>query len=169
VYNPAWQRKYLGCASTQADARQTLLGGVMLDVAWGLFESRMARNPASDPNAVWTEITSRYLHIVPHPELSWWAVRGQLVDDPGYMITYALSAFATADLRAKIRARIGEFDAGNSAWYRLVSDQLFRYGGELEPRALLHGFLGRPVSQQALLAAITELNAPAGVRTQGSR
>jgi len=75
----------------------------MLDVAWALFEARMLRNPALDPNAVWTQITHRYLHIVPHPELSWWAVRGQLVHLPGYMVNYGLGAVLTADLREHVR------------------------------------------------------------------
>ena len=158
VFNPAWQRKYLGCASTEAEGLRARLGAVMLDVAWGLFEIRMARSPTSDPNVVWTDITSRYLHISPHPELSWWAVRGQLVDDPGYMITYALGAFVTADLRARIRAQIGEFDAGNARWYHYVSANLFRYGGEREPRELLRRFLGRPVMQDALVADIRRMN-----------
>jgi len=160
VFNPAWQRRYLGCAGTESEGRRARLGSVILDVAWGLFEIRMARNPASDPNAVWTEITSRYLHIAPHPEWSWWAVRGQLVDDPGYMITYALGAFVTADLRAHIRARIGKFDAGNKAWYPFVSARLFRYGGEVEPQLLLRRFLGRPVTQAALLTDIRALGTP---------
>ena len=160
VFNPAWQRRYLGCAGTASEGRRARLGSVMLDVAWGLFEIRMARNPASDPNAVWTDITSRYLHIAAHPEWSWWAVRGQLVDDPGYMITYALGAFVTADLRARIRARIGEFDAGNKAWYPFVSARLFRYGGEDEPRLLLRRFLGRPVTRAALLRDIRAVGTP---------
>ena len=158
VFNPVWQRKYLGCAGTEAEGLRARLGAVMLDVAWGLFEIRMARSPTSDPNLVWTDITSRYLHISPHPELSWWAVRGQLVDDPGYMITYALGAFVTADLRARIRAQIGDFDAGNARWYDYVSAHLFRYGGEREPRELLRAFLGRPVSQDALGADIRRMN-----------
>jgi hypothetical protein len=159
-FNPAWQRKYLGCASTAGDGLRARLSAVILDIAWGLFETRMARSPTSDPNAVWTGITSRYLHIAPHPELSWWAVRGQLVDDPGYMITYALGAFVTADLRAHIRTRIGEFDAGNKAWYPFVSARLFRSGGEIEPRVLLHRFLGRPVAQAALLGDIRNMGSP---------
>jgi hypothetical protein len=160
VFSPDWQRRYLGCASTALEARQALLASVMLDIAWALFESRMARTPSSDPNVVWTQITNRYLHIAPHPDISWWAVRGQLVDDPGYMITYGLGAFVTADLRARIRTAIGEFDAGNGAWYRHVSARLFRRGGELEPQLLLRRFLGRPVSPQALLAMIGELSSP---------
>jgi hypothetical protein len=158
VFNPVWQRKYLGCVSTETEGLRARLGGVILDIAWGLFESRMSRNPASDPNAVWTDITSRYLHIVSHPELSWWAVRGQLVDEPGYMITYALGSFVTADLRAHIRAQIGEFDAGNPRWYNYLAARLYRYGGELEPRVLLRQFLGRPITPEALLADIRKMN-----------
>ncbi|HEV7714196.1 MAG TPA: hypothetical protein VGO53_01290, partial [Steroidobacteraceae bacterium] len=105
-----------------------------------------------------TDITSRYLHIVSHPELSWWAVRGQLVDEPGYMITYALGSFVTADLRAHIRAQIGEFDAGNPRWYNYLAARLYRYGGELEPRVLLRQFLGRPITPEALLADIRKMS-----------
>ena len=32
------------------------------------------------------------LGIEPHPEWSWWAIRGQLIDLPGYLANYALSA-----------------------------------------------------------------------------
>ncbi|MGP0086207.1 MAG: hypothetical protein ACLP0B_21700, partial [Steroidobacteraceae bacterium] len=82
---PAWQRKYLGASATVAASLRELFADVMLDVAWGLFELRMLRDPSADPNAVWTDITTRYLNIVPHPELSWWAMRVQLVRWPGYM------------------------------------------------------------------------------------
>jgi Zn-dependent M32 family carboxypeptidase len=97
--------------------------------------------------------------VAPHPELSWWAVRGQLVDDPGYMITYALGAFVTADVRERIRARVGPFDGGNRRWYGFVSRHLFRQGGELPPHLLLARFLGRPVSPDALLADIAQARA----------
>ena len=62
----------------------------------------MLHDPSADPNAVWTEITSRYLNVVPHPELSWWALRVQLVRWPGYMINYGLGAVLTADIRQRI-------------------------------------------------------------------
>src|SRR5687767_15995046 len=65
-----------------------LHGSVMMDIAWSLFEIRMLRDPAQDPNALWTDITREYLHIKPHPEVAWWAVRVQLVSRPGYMINY---------------------------------------------------------------------------------
>jgi hypothetical protein len=159
VYDPAWQRKYLGCAASAADGLRARLGFAILDIAWGLFEIRMARAPQSDPNQVCTEIARSYLNIAPHPELSWWAVRGQLVDDPGYMINYALGAFATADLRERIRADIGPFDGGNRRWYAHVSRRLFRHGGQQPPHILLERFLGRPVSPGPLLADIARTGA----------
>ena len=98
---PAWQRKYLGTSATVAASLRELFSDVMLDVAWGLFELRMLRDPSADPNAVWTDITARYLNIVPHPEISWWAMRVQLVRWPGYMINYGLGAVLTADIRQR--------------------------------------------------------------------
>jgi Peptidase family M3 len=157
LYEPAWQRRYLGAAAPERDSLRALYGNVMLDVAWALFEARMLRNPASDPNAVWTEITQRYLHIVPHPELSWWAVRGQLVDLPGYMVNYGLGAVLTADLRARVQQQIGSFDAGNPRWYDWLSATLLRYGSERETAPLLQEFLGRPVSPDALLVQLRRM------------
>ena len=161
VAEPAWQQRYLG-SSVPADAGfRALFGNVMLDVAWGLFELRMLRAPESDPNALWTEITSRYLNVVPHPELSWWALRVQLVDLPGYMINYGLGAIVTADLRARLRERAGPFESGNRGWYQLTSAQLLRFGASIETPELLRTFLGRPVSSAALLQELSRL-APAG-------
>ncbi|MFL6603234.1 MAG: M3 family metallopeptidase [Steroidobacteraceae bacterium] len=157
LYEPAWQRRYLGTAAPEGDALRALYGSVMLDVAWALFEARMLRNPASDPNAVWTQITHRYLHIVPHPELSWWAVRGQLVHLPGYMVNYGLGAVLTADLREHVRQQIGSFDTGNPRWYPWLSQNLLRYGSERDTASLLKQFLGRPVSADALLAQLRRI------------
>jgi hypothetical protein len=151
VYEPAWQQHYMGCAAPEAASLRARLGAVVLDVAWGLFEIRMSRDPSQDPNALWTEITHEYLRVARHPEQSWWAVRGQLVEDPGYMIHYALGAFVTADMRARIRAEIGSFDAGNARWYEYVSNRLYRYGGEREPARLLRSFLGRAVAPEPLI------------------
>ncbi len=151
VYQPSWQQKYLGTSASQSASLRNLYSGVMLDVAWALFEIRMLHNPAADPNAVWTEITSRYLHVVPHPEYSWWAVRVQLVDSPGYMVNYGLGAVITADIRQHIRQSLGPFDTGDPRWYAWISEHLLRVGGELETADLLRQFLGRPVSPQALI------------------
>jgi hypothetical protein len=162
VYEPAWQRRYLSTAASEAASLRALFSSVMLDVAWALFEVRMLHEPASDPNALWTEITQRYLHIAPHPELSWWAVRGQLVDSPGYMVNYGLGAVLTADIRARVRAQIGDFDTGNARWYPWLSETLLRYASQRDTPALLTEFIGRPVSPDALL---TQLKRVGGVST----
>jgi hypothetical protein len=151
VYEPAWQQKYLGTSTSQSASLRDLYSGVMLDVAWALFEIRMLHNPASDPNAVWTEITSHYLHIVPHPEYSWWALRVQLMDSPGYMVNYGLGAVITADVRQRIRESLGPFETGDPRWYGWISEHLLRVGGEFETAELLRQFLGRPVSPRALI------------------
>lgn len=160
VAEPAWQRRYLGQAAPERGSLEALYANVMLDVAWGLFELRMLHAPDGDPNAVWNEITSRYLHVRPHPELPWWALRVQLVDLPGYMINYGLGAVLTADLRERTRAAIGRFDAGNPRWYAWTSRALLRYGNSLPTPALLQRFLGRPVSTAALLAELDRIRPP---------
>jgi hypothetical protein len=158
LYEPAWQKHYLGAAAPERDSLRALFGSVMLDVAWALFEARMLREPASDPNAVWTDITHRYLHIVPHPELSWWAVRGQLVGLPGYMVNYGLGAVLTADLRERVRNQIGAFDTGNPRWYPWLSENLLQFGSERDTPALLQQFLGRAVSPDALVAQLKRIS-----------
>ncbi len=154
TYEPAWQRKYVGIAAPEAVSIRALYSGVMLDVAWALFECRMLRSPGADPNAVWTEITSRYLRIVPHPELAWWAVRVQLVDSPGYMVNYGLGAVLTADLRDRVARQLGPFETGRADWFRWLSAGLLQYGESLETAQLLRRFLGRPVTPDALLTQL---------------
>lgn len=157
VAEPAWQSRYLGRSIPGEAGRRALLANVMLDVAWGLFELRMLRDPAADSNRVWTDITSRYLNIRPHPELSWWALRVQLVDTPGYMINYGLGAILTADLRQRLAAEIGAFDAGNPAWDSYLGEHLLRFGASVSTPLLLRRFLGRRVTAQALLQEIGAL------------
>jgi hypothetical protein len=159
VAEPAWQQRYLGRSAPEAPSLQALYTGVILDVAWGLFELRLLRDPAADPNLVWTEITSRYLHVLPHPDLPWWALRVQLVDIPGYMINYGLGAVVTADLRQRIRDAIGPFDTGNPRWYAWTTEALLRHGGAVPTNELLRRVLGRPVSPDALLAQIGRIRA----------
>ena len=158
VYEPAWQRKYLGRSVEPSAALRALYAGVMLDAAWALFDLRMLRDPGADPNAVWTDITSRYLHVKPHPELAWWAVRVQLVHEPGYMVNYGLGAVITADIRQRIAQQLGPFAAGDRRWYGWISAQLLRSGEEQETAKLLRWFLGRPVSPQALLAEVRRIS-----------
>jgi hypothetical protein len=157
VAEPAWQQRYLRRAADESDALRTLYAGVMLDVAWGLFELRMLRDPAADPNAEWSAITHRFLNVVPHPEWSWWALRVQLVDVPGYLINYGLGAVLTADLRGRVRDAIGPFDAGNPRWYPWISAELLRFGTSVDTAELLRTFLGRPVSLDALLAELARI------------
>lgn len=157
MFDPAWQRKYLGCAADAADSLRAQYGAAMLDVAWGLFEIRMLRDPAQDPNRAWTEITHHYLHIVPHPEWSWWVGRAQLVESPGYMVTYALGTALTADLRARTAAAIGPFTTGNPQWYRWLAENLLADGARHPTRETLRRFLGRAPSPEAVIAEIGAL------------
>ncbi|HWZ82933.1 MAG TPA: hypothetical protein VNW47_09925 [Terriglobales bacterium] len=159
TYEPVWQRKYLGREASEQASLRALYTVVLLDVAWALFELRMLRAPATDPNALWTEITHHYLHIVPHPEFSWWALRVQLADSPGYMINYGFGAILTADMRQHIREQLGPFDAGDPRWYPWLAEHLLRYGSEKDSQTLLRDFLGRPTSPEALLKQIRRLAA----------
>jgi hypothetical protein len=151
VHEPAWQQKYLGVEVPEAVSLRALFSDVMLDVAWALFEMRLLRDPSADPNAVWTDITSRYLNVAPHPEVPWWAMRVQLAGSPGYMVNYGLGAVLTAEMRAKTAGVVGPFDAGNPTWYPWLSERLLRYGSERDTRMLMQSLLGRPPSPDALI------------------
>ncbi len=159
VYEPKWQQKYLGRSAREADSLRALFSAVTLDVAWALFDLRMLDHPQADPNAVWTQITHRYLHVRPHPELAWWAIRVQLIETPGYMINYGLGAVITADIRQRIAGQLGPFEAGDPRWYGWISQHLLSSGEEFDTASLLRQFLGRPVSPQALLAALGRVSA----------
>jgi len=159
VYEPAWQQKYLGRSIDARASLRALYSEVMLDVAWALFDLRTLRDPQGDPNAVWTEITSRYLHVRPHPELAWWAVRVQLVDKPGYMVNYGLGAVITADIRDHVARQLGPFAGGDPRWYGWLSEHLLQGGEAQETAQLLRQFLGRPVAPQALLGQLRRMAA----------
>jgi hypothetical protein len=152
MYNPAWQRRYLGANVPPEQARFARYAGIALDTAWALFEIRMHRGPDLDPNQIWTDITREYLRIRAHPEWSWWAIRGQLVSNPGYMLNYALGAVLAADLRARTRELFGAQPWGDTSWYGKVAERLFRFGLEKPGREVIESYLGRPVSPDALLA-----------------
>ncbi len=153
LYQPAWQQRWLGDSVSRAVALRGQYGSVMLDLAWALFELRMFRAPEQSPNQVWAEITSQYLGIQPHPEWSWWAQRGQLVESPGYMLNYALGAILVAQLRDQVRAArpVGP-GVDDPGWYPWVSDRLFRYGLERPTAEVVAEFLGAPVSPNAILS-----------------
>ncbi len=152
VYEPAWQQRWLGDSVALADGLRSRYGGIVMDVAWALFELRMQRDPAADPNAVWTALTGDFLRIRPHPEWSWWAMRGQLVDSPGYMMNYAAGAILIAAIRARTRELHGPFLEGDPGWYGWVAPRLFRFGLARPTCQVIEEFLGEAVSPAALLA-----------------
>ncbi len=149
---PAWQQRWLGDSVPLAEGLRARYGGIVLDVAWSLLELHMLRDPAADPNQVWTRLTSDYLRIRPHPELSWWAMRGQLVDSPGYMMNYAVCAILIAAGRARTVEAHGAFVTGDSSWYAWASQKLFRFGLERPASEVMEEFLGGPAMPAALLA-----------------
>ena len=152
VYEPRWQMHYLGDSVPTSVGLRGRYGGIVLDIAWSLFEVRMHRDPDADPNTVWGDITSHYLHITPHPELSWWAMRGQLIDEPGYMANYAIGSIIIADIRSRVRQRHGDFTTGDPAWYAFMSDHIYRFGLSRTSADVITSFLGRPISAAAILA-----------------
>ena len=152
VYEPRWQMKYLEDSVQTPVGLRARYGGIVLDIAWSLFEVRMHRDPNADPNRVWADITSHYLHIVPHPELSWWAMRGQLVDEPGYMANYAIGAIIIADLRARVQQLHGSFTTGDGTWYVFMSEHIYRFGLARSSADVITDFLGRPIGVGAILA-----------------
>jgi hypothetical protein len=157
VYEPAWQQHWLGDSVPLADGLRGRYGGIVMDVAWALFELRMLRDPAADPDLVWSGLTGDFLRIRPHPELSWWAMRGQLVDQPGYMMNYAVGAILIAAIRARIRSEHGPFVTGDSTLYGWLAPRLYRFGLERRTREVVEEFLGGPVTPAALLEDLRRL------------
>jgi hypothetical protein len=161
AYEPAWQERYLGASAPLADSLRSKYSGIVMDVAWALFEMRVHDAPEVDPNRVWTEITHRYLRIRPHPELSWWAMRGQLVDSPAYLMNYALGAFLAADLRARTRELRGRsFTDEDRTLYPFLCERLYRFGLERPSLAVIEEYLGRPIAPGALLQDMERSEAP---------
>jgi hypothetical protein len=149
---PAWQRRWLGAAATTDEAVLDRYGAVMLDICWALFEIELHRRPDRRPNDVWTEITADGLGIEPHPEWSWWALRGQLIDGPGYMANYALAALIAAAVRRRIGEVRGPWWEGDPGWYGFVADALLVAGASRTPADLLEAFLGGTLTAEPLLA-----------------
>jgi hypothetical protein len=152
THEPAFLSRHLGAT---VSARESVVGryaSVMLDACWTLFELELHRHPERAPNDVWAEIAERDLGVVGHPELSWWAHRGQLIDGPGYLANYALGAVMVAAVRARIREVRGDWAEGDPGWYAFVSERLLRFAGARAPRELLADFLGGPLTAKALLA-----------------
>lgn len=151
---PEWQRRWLGPGMPDIPieaAMRERYAAVALDAAWALFEIELHRDPDRRPSDVWTEITADWLGIAQHPEWSWWAIRGQLVQEPGYMANYAIGAVIAADLRAALRRDRGDWLAGDPGWYRDVSQRLYRFGRERPSGDVLRDVLGRAPVVDALV------------------
>jgi hypothetical protein len=159
VYEPSWQQHWLGDSVPLVDGLRGRYGGIVLDVAWALFEIRMQRDITADPNQVWTALTRDYLRIRPHPELSWWAMRGQLVDAPGYMMNYAAGAMIIAAIRARTRELHGGFSTGDPTWYGWIAPRLYRFGLERPTREVIQDFLGSTVTPAAILQDMRRMQA----------
>ncbi len=152
VGEPAFQERHLGLAVEPHVAALDRYGGVLLDACWALFEIELYRAPGRRPNDVWAEVVADGLGIEPHPEWSWWAVRGQLIDGPGYMANYPLGAIAAAALRSRIREIRGDWSTGDPGWYPFVAERLLRFGGSRAPAELIAGLLGGPLTVEPVLA-----------------
>ena len=148
---PAFQTHHLGVAVDPHLAALDRYGGVLLDACWALFEIELHRSPGRRPNDVWAEVVADGLGIEPHPEWSWWAVRGQLIENPGYLANYVLAAIAAAALRARIRELRGDWSTGDAGWYAFVSERLLRFGGSRPPAGLIADLLGGPLTVQPVL------------------
>lgn len=154
THEPAFLDHHLGATVTARESAIARFMGVALDGAHTLFEIELHRHPDRSPNAVWAEIAERDLGVRGHAEWAWWAVRGQLIDGPGYLANYALGAIMVAAVRARIQATRGDWSTGDPGWYAYVSDVLLRYGGERSPRDLLRGLLGGGLTAEALVTEI---------------
>jgi hypothetical protein len=152
VHEPAFLARHLGASVTTRESIVSRSWAVMLDACWTLFEIELHRHPERPPNEVWAEVAAHDLGVVGHPEWSWWALRGQLIDGPGYLANYALGAIMVAAVRARIREIRGDWATGDPGWYAFVSDRLLRFAGARTPRDILVDFLGGPLTPAALLA-----------------
>ncbi len=163
VADPAWLRHWLPgppVVSPQIAAR-CHYAAVVIDAAWAMFEIRMLDDPDRRANDVWTDLTSTWLGIAAHPEWSWWAIRGQLVQEPGYMANYAVGAVLAAGLRAAISSGRGDWTAGDPGWYAWLRERILRFGRERPAGDAVRGMLGHAPTADALLAEIARCT-PAG-------
>lgn len=152
VTEPAFQAHHLGTSVDPRTAALERYGGALLEACWALFEAELHRSPQRRPNDVWSEIVADGLGVEPHPEWSWWAVRGQLIDGPGYLANYALSALTAAAIRGRLRELRGDWSTGDPGWYPFMAAHLLRFGAERAPADLIAGLLDGPLSAEPLLA-----------------
>jgi hypothetical protein len=166
LYEPSWQHRFLGDSAPLAVSLRARYAGIMMDMAWALFEIQVHRTPDADPNRIWSDLTRDYLGMVPHPEISWWAMRGQLINAPGYLVNYAFGAFITADIRARAASLHHPVAANHPDLYPWLQRTLYRWGRERASRTVLEEFLGRPVRPEALLADLTRMQGPSTPRSR---
>ncbi len=161
VADPAWIRQWLPGHPevAAAAAARCHYAAVAMDAAWALFEIRMLDDPGRRPNEVWTDLTGTWLGIAPHPEWSWWAIRGQLVQEPGYMANYAIGAVLAAAMRAAISAARGDWAGGDLGWYPWLRGRILRFGRERSAGDAVAQMLGHPPTADALLAEIARAGA----------
>jgi hypothetical protein len=157
IYEPRWQWRFLGDSVPLAESLRARYAAIAFDMTWSLFELRAYRNPEVDPNQLWCDLAERFLGIRRHPEWSWWAMRGQLIDAPGYLLNYALGAFIAADIRARLAAAGDGFSRDDPGLYDRLSAALYRPGRSEAARHVLERFLGRPISPDALLADLARI------------
>ena len=160
AYDPAWQRRYLGAAADAEASHRAQYAAIVLDVAWALLEVRLLADAGRDATDEWTAITGEYLRIAPHPEWPWWAMRGQLVESPGYMLHYALGAMVAAQLREAVRAARGPFATPDRGRYRWLSEHLYRFGLARPSREVLRDVTGRPLDEGALVRDLRRRGGP---------
>jgi hypothetical protein len=153
---PSWLRHWLPGAPEVpvATAIRSRYAEIVLDAAWAVFELKMHAAPFRRASDVWTEITGTWLGIAPHPEWSWWAIRGQLVESPGYMSNYAVGAVLATSIRASLRGSLGSWTTGSPRWYPWLRDRVFRFGLQQPSREVIHDLLGRAPTADPLLAEI---------------
>jgi hypothetical protein len=160
AYEPAWQARYLGASASEGASLRAKYASIAMDVAWALFELRLHADPSRDPNAEWAAITGEYLHIVPHPEWGWWAMRGQLIESPGYMMNYAIGAMIAAQLRERVRQARGPFATPDPKMYDWLTERLYRFGLSRPSREVLRDVLGRSLGVEALVGDMRRLVMP---------
>ena len=114
----------------------------------------MLREPTRDPNAGVDRDHEQVSEREAAPRAVVVAGARAARRSPGYMVNYGLGAVVTADMRQRIAEQLGPFETGNERWFRWLSQHLLSSGQTHETAELLRGFLGRPVSPQALLTEI---------------
>lgn len=157
IYEPRWQWRFLGDSVPLAESLRARYAAIAFDMTWSLFELRAYRDPDVDPNQLWCDLAERFLGIRRHPEWSWWAMRGQLIDAPGYLLNYALGAFIAADIRARLAAAGNGFSRSDQTLYDRLRAALYQPGRSEPARQVLERFLGRPISPDALLADLARI------------